>query len=125
MTPDDAQGVSECIVRCYGDAYPKRVMYRPGEVATLVRSRTYNGVVAASDAGSWIIIGFTWPTSASIVVEAGTTVVDPGFRGQGLMGRLGLALGEVLAAAGGRWFHPLPYYCASGDATRIAQRGRS
>ena len=108
MTPGDAQGVSECIVRCYGDGYPKRVMYRPDEVSMLVRSRAYNGVVAAS--GEEVVghIGFTWPTSASTVVEAGTTVVDPGFRGQGLMGRLGLALGEVLAAEGAVGFIHFP-----------------
>ena len=108
MTPGDAQGVSECIVRCYGDAYPKRVMYRPEEVAMLVRSRAYNGVVAASGAEVVGHIGFTWPTSASTVVEAGTTVVDPGFRGQGLMGRLGLALGEVLVAEGAVGFIHFP-----------------
>ncbi len=108
MTPGDAQGVAECITRCYGDAYPKRVMYRPEEVVMLVRSRVYNGVVAVSGAEVVGHIGFTWPTSASTVVEAGTTVVDPGFRGQGLMGRLGLALGEVLAAEGAVGFIHFP-----------------
>ena len=108
MTPGDAQGVSECIVRCYGDAYPKRVMYQPDEVAMLVRSRAYNGVVAASGAEVVGHIGFTWPTNASTVVEDGTTVVDPGFRGQGLMGRLGLALGEALAAEGAVGFIHFP-----------------
>ncbi len=108
MTPGDAPGVSECIVRCYGDACPKRVMYRPEEVAMLVRSGVYNGVVAVS--GEEVVghIGFTWPTSASTVVEAGTTVVDPGFRGQGLMGRLGLALAKVLAQEGAVGFMHFP-----------------
>jgi len=108
MTPGDAQGVSGCIVRCYGDAYPKRVMYRPDEVALLVRSHAYNGVVAASGAEVVGHIGFTWPTSASTVVEAGTTVVDPGFRGQGLMRRLGLALAEALASEGAVGFVHFP-----------------
>lgn len=108
MTPGDAQGVSECIARCYGDAYPKRVMYQPEEVAMLVRSRSYNGVVAAC--GTEVVghIGFTWPTTASTVVEAGTTVVDPGRRGQGLMGRLGLALGEMVAREGAVGFVHFP-----------------
>jgi GNAT superfamily N-acetyltransferase len=108
MTPGDAPGVSECIVRCYGDTYPKRVMYRPEEVAMLVRSGAYNGVVAASGAEVVAHIGFTWPTRASTVVEAGTTVVDPGFRGQGLMGRLGVALAEALAAEGAVGFIHFP-----------------
>ena len=108
MTPADAQGVSECISRCYGDAYPKRVMYRPDEVAMLVRSRAYNGVVATAGAGVVGHIGFTWPTSASTVVEAGTTVVDPSCRGMGLMGRLALALVEVLASEGAVGFIHFP-----------------
>jgi hypothetical protein len=51
ITPADAQGVSDCIVRCYGDAYPKRVMYRPDELATLIGSRSYRGVVATAGPG--------------------------------------------------------------------------
>lgn len=98
MIPADTQGVSELIVCCYGDAYPKRVMYRPGEVARLVRSRAYNGVVATVGAVVVGHIGYTWPTSAATVVEAGTTVVDPRCRGKGLMGRLALALVELLAS---------------------------
>ena len=108
MTPGDTQGVSECIVHCYGDGYSKRVMYRPEEVAILVRSGAYNGVVAVSGAEVVGHIGFTWPASASTVVEAGTTVVDPGLRGQGLMGRLGLALAGVLASEGAVGFIHFP-----------------
>jgi hypothetical protein len=75
-------------------------MYRPTEMAVLVHSRAYNGVVAVSGARVIGHIGFTRPTRASTVVEAGTTVVDPSFRGMGLMGRLGLALAEMLASKG-------------------------
>jgi len=53
-------------------------------------------------------IGFTLPTPASTVVEAGTTVVDPGARGQGLMGRLALALFEAVAAQGAAGFIHFP-----------------
>ncbi len=108
ISPGDAQGVSGCIVRCYGDSYPKRFMYRPEEVAMLIRSRAYNGVVAVTGAEIVGHIGFTRRTSASTVVEAGTTVVDPGFRGRGLMGRLGLALGEALVAEGAVGFIHFP-----------------
>lgn len=33
-------------------------------------------------------------------MEAGTTLVDPARRGEGIMGRLGAALGELLVAEG-------------------------
>ncbi len=108
MTPADAQGVSDCITRCYGDAYPKRVMYRPDELAALIGSRAHNGVVATAGSGVVGHIGFTWPTSESAVVEAGTTVVDPSCRGIGLMGRLALALVEVLAGEGAAGFIHFP-----------------
>ncbi len=108
IAPADAQGVSDCIVRCYGDAYPKRVMYRPDELATLIGSRAYNGVVATAGPGVVGHIGFTWPTSESTVVEAGTTVVDPSCRGMGLMGRLALALVELLATEGAAGFIHFP-----------------
>jgi len=83
-------------------------MYRPDEVARLVRSRAYNGVVAAAEAVVVGHIGFTWPTSAASVVEAGTTVVDPRCRGKGLMGRLALALVELLASEGAVGFIHFP-----------------
>lgn len=108
MTPADAQGVSECIARCYGEAYPKRVMYRANELAMLVRTHAYNGVVAAIGARVVGHIGFTRPTSASTVVEAGATVVDPSSRGIGLMGRLGRALGEFLVSEGAVGFIHFP-----------------
>ena len=108
MTPADAVGVSECIARCYGDAYPKAVMYRPDELAALVGSRSYNGVVAASRAGVVGHIGFSRPTRESTVVEAGTTVVDPACRGMGLMGRLGVALAESVVAEGAVGFIHFP-----------------
>jgi hypothetical protein len=108
MTPADTQGVSDLIVRCYGDAYPKRVMYRPDELARLVRSRAYNGVVATTGAAVVGHIGYTWPTRAASVVEAGTTVVDPRCRGKGLMGRLAIAMAELLASEGAVGFTHFP-----------------
>lgn len=108
IAPGDAPGVSELIVRCYGDAYPKRIMYRPAELAELVRSGAYDGVVAEARAAVVGHIGFTLPAPASTVVEAGTTVVDPGARGQGLMGRLALALAEAVAAQGAAGFIHFP-----------------
>lgn len=108
MTPADAQGLSECIVRCYGDGYPKRAMYRPDELAALVAAGDYGGVVAT--AGGQVVghIGFTWPARAAIVAEAGTTVVDPRHRGSGVMGRMAPVLAEALVAEGAVGFIHFP-----------------
>lgn len=108
MTPADAPGLAALIGRCYGDAYPKRVMYRPAELAEMIRTGAYDGVVAV--AGDAIVghIGFSWPAPGASVVEAGTTVVDPRARGQGLMGRLGLALAGALIEEGASGFVHFP-----------------
>ena len=108
MIASDAAGVARCIERCYGTGYPKRVMYEPDELARLVRTGAYNGVVAAADSQILGHIGFTHPTPASTVVEAGTTVVDPAARGMGLMGRLGLALGELVISENANGFIHFP-----------------
>jgi len=108
MQGTDAYGVSECVIRCYGDTYPKPIMYRPDDLAERVASRAYQGVVATL--GSDIVghIGFTWPTPVSTVVEAGTTVVDPSCRGMGVMQHLSVGLGRELIALGVAGFVHFP-----------------
>jgi hypothetical protein len=108
MRGSDAHGVSACVTRCYGDSYPKPIMYRPDELAARVTSGTYQGVVATL--GSDVVghIGFTWPTPVSLVVEAGTTVVDPRCRGIGVMSQLSVGLGRELRAQGVAGFVHFP-----------------
>lgn len=108
IAPDDASALSELIERCYGDTYPKRVMYQPDELAKLLRSRAYGGVVATAGADVVGHIGFARPAPAATVVEAGTTVVDPRARGKGVMGRLALALGAAVASEGVSGFIHFP-----------------
>lgn len=98
LVPADAPGLGALIVRCYGDAYPKPVMYRAEELAARIRAREYDGVVATAGPAVVGHIGFSRPAPDATVVEAGTTVVDPDRRGEGLMGRMGAALGETLIA---------------------------
>ena len=73
-----------------------------------MRSRTYNGVIAA--AGDDIVghIGFSRPNPASSVVEAGITVVDPDYRGAGLVNRLAHALRDNMIAEGAVGFIHFP-----------------
>ena len=98
MEPSDAAGLSACIRRCYGDSYPKRIMYEPVALAEKVRSRGYNGVVATGGADIVGHIGYNRPNPAATVVEAGTTVVDASHRGAGIMGRLASVLRENIIA---------------------------
>ncbi len=104
----DAPALRGLIERCYGDAYPKRVMYRPDELSQLISAGGFNGVVAS--AGEEIVghIGFSWPDPEATVVEAGTTVVDPRWRGRGLMKGLAFGLAELVAADGASGFIHFP-----------------
>ena len=71
LEPADTPGLRELIERCYGDAYPKPVMYRPDELAGLIRSGEHSGVVAVS--GEEVVghMAYTWPDPDATVVEAG------------------------------------------------------
>ena len=108
METADAIGLSECIRRCYGNAYANRLMYDPTALAAQLSSRAYRGVVAA--AGTDIVghIGYNQPNPSSTVVEAGTTVVDPDYRGAGLLSQLAQALRDNVIADGAVGFLHYP-----------------
>lgn len=108
MKPSDAVGLTDCIRRSYGDAYPKRTMYDPIGLAEQVKSQGYSGVVAVSGVSIVGHIGYSRPNPAASVVEAGTTVVDASHRGTGLMGRLAAVLGESIVADGADGFVHFP-----------------
>ncbi|MFM9138956.1 MAG: GNAT family N-acetyltransferase [Solirubrobacterales bacterium] len=108
IEPADAPGLKELIERCYGDAYPKRVMYQPDELARMIGSGALSGAVAEAEGSIVGHMGYTWPCPEATVVEAGTTVVDPRWRGRGLMKDLALELAGLLAADGASGFVHFP-----------------
>ncbi|MFM9053922.1 MAG: GNAT family N-acetyltransferase, partial [Solirubrobacterales bacterium] len=108
MEPADAPGLKELIGRCYGDAYPKRVMYRPAELSELISSGSLSGVVAVANGSIVGHMGHTWPSAEATVAEAGTTVVDPEWRGRGLMKGLALELAGLLVGDGASGFVHFP-----------------
>ena len=108
IEPSDADRLSDCIRRCYGAFYPKRIMYEPVALAAQVRARVYNGVVATAGADIVGHIAYNRPNPAATVVEAGTTVVDARFRGAGLMSRLAAVLRETVIADGASGFVHYP-----------------
>jgi Acetyltransferase (GNAT) family len=98
MVSDDSVGLCDCIRRCYGNAYANRLMYEPTVLAEQLSSRAYRGVVAVRGTDIVGHIGYNFPTPSATVVEAGTTVVDPAYRGAGLLSQLAQALRENIIA---------------------------
>jgi len=101
LTTADAQPLVNCFERCYGDTYPNDSFHDPAAIAELVRSGTLRSVVAVAADGR--IVGHTGLTlrhPAATVTEAGNTVVDPEFRGAGILGRMGTVLADICTASG-------------------------
>jgi GNAT superfamily N-acetyltransferase len=96
LRSSDAAGVATCVRRCYGDGYPKRVLYDEKATALLVERRALRGVVALAAGRLVGHIGFTRPHPGASVVEAGITMVDPEARGSGVMRMLSAELFRVL-----------------------------
>ena len=108
IRPEDSPMLARLVERCYGDGYPKRVMYEPDELAAMIRSGDHNGVVAEARGEIVGHMAYLWPHGDAALVEAGITVVDPEWRGKGLMGRLALAMGESAVADGAIGFVHYP-----------------
>ena len=108
IRPEDSPMLVRLVERCYGDGYPRLVMYEPDELAGMIRSGDHNGVVAEARGEVVGHMAYLWPSDDAAVVEAGITVVDPAWRGKGLMGRLALAMGESVVADGAIGFVHYP-----------------
>jgi hypothetical protein len=108
MVSADSVGLSDCIRRCYGNGYANRLMYEPTVLAEQLSSRAYRGVVAVRGTNIVGHIGYNFPTPSATVVEAGTTVVDPAYRGAGLLGQLAQALRANIIADGATGFLHYP-----------------
>ncbi len=95
LEPADAEGLTRCFERCYGDSYPTKDFYDPGALARMIGSNRLRSVIAVADTGE--IVGHTGLTvrhRQARVPEAGNTVVDPAYRGSGVLRELGIALVE-------------------------------
>ena len=91
----DAEDLKDCFVRCYGDTYPADVFYDVAALRDRIDRGHLKSVIAVVDG---VVVGHTGLTvryEESRAVEAGNTVVDPAFRGQGLLRQLGTALHKL------------------------------
>lgn len=109
LEPADAAGLSRCIERCYGETYFAAEFYDPERLAELLDSGRLRSVGGVTEAGE--VAGHTGLTvrhpSAS-VIEAGFTIVDPDYRGSGLLRGLGIALVELCRKHGFAGFMHFP-----------------
>jgi len=91
----DAADLKDCFVRCYGDTYPADVFYDVDALRNRIDRGQLKSVIAVADGVVAGHTGLTVRYADSRAVEAGNTVVDPAFRGQGLLRKLGVALHQL------------------------------
>jgi Acetyltransferase (GNAT) family len=89
-----------CFRRCYGDTYPSDDFYDPALLTQRIESGSLCSVVAIVDNTLVGHTGLTARHPGANAIEAGNTVVDPAFRGQGLLGRMAAALTDLCLAQG-------------------------
>ena len=109
LSPDDAPALRRCFRRCYGDTYPAAEFYDLEKLRRRLQDGTLRSVAAV--AGSGEVVGHTALSVRhphAFVAEAGNTVVDPAYRGRGLLRELGLMLAERCRADGFNGFVHYP-----------------
>jgi hypothetical protein len=101
LAAGDAKQLGRCFERCYGRTYSNETFYDPVALADLITRGGLRSVIAVAADGN--IVGHTGLTIRSpdaTVCEAGNTVVDPDWRGAGVLGRMGGALSELCQQSG-------------------------
>jgi anti-sigma regulatory factor (Ser/Thr protein kinase)/GNAT superfamily N-acetyltransferase len=89
MKPDDSVGLAKCVYRCYGYTYANGDVYFPDRVRELLESGLLVSHVALNPDGEvvgHVSIRKEYPDAR--VGERGQAVVDPRYRGQGLLNKL-------------------------------------
>jgi RimJ/RimL family protein N-acetyltransferase/anti-sigma regulatory factor (Ser/Thr protein kinase) len=106
MTPADADGLVQCVFRCYGYTYPNPSMYQARAIRRQLESGSMISVVAVAPTGEVVgHVGCTFDRPGDVVPEAGKMIVDPRYRGHHLAERLSLARTQIAAerAIPGMW----------------------
>ena len=86
---DDVPALISCIRRCYGESYPESDFYEPGYIRSELRARRLLG--AGAFVGSRVVghVGTRIPIPGDAVAETIAGIVEPDYRGTGLMPRMG------------------------------------
>jgi GNAT superfamily N-acetyltransferase len=109
LVPNDAERLTSCFERCYGDSYVVGFFYEPAEIRARMADGRVRSVAAIAPDGE--IVGhmaMMRPYAGARTVELGNTIVDPRYRGHGLALRLGAALLEACRTGGYVGFHHYP-----------------
>ena len=106
LVAEEAEKLSACFQRCYGDTYVVAFFYDP----TAIRARIVDGrlrsVIALSPDGEVVgHMALMRPHPEALTVELGNAIVDPRYRRHGLLGRLGTVLVEECRVAGAVGYH--------------------
>jgi len=98
MTSADADGLVQCVFRCYGYTYPNSSMYQARAIRRQLESGSMISVVAVAPSGEVVgHVGCTFDRPGDVIPEAGKMIVDPRYRGHHLAERLSLARAEIAA----------------------------
>jgi Acetyltransferase (GNAT) family len=86
---DDVAALIACTRRCYGESYPESDLYQPSYIRSELRARRLLSVGAV--VGSRVVghIGTRIPIPGDAVAETIAGIIDPDYRGMGLMSRMG------------------------------------
>jgi hypothetical protein len=86
---DDVPALIACTRRCYGESYPESDFYDPSYIRSELHARRLLSVGAL--VGSRVVghIGTRIPIPGDAVAETILAIIDPDFRGMGLMPRIG------------------------------------
>lgn len=109
LAAHDAEKLTACFQRCYGDSYVVGFFYDPEAIRARIADGRVYSVVALTPEGE--IVGhmaMMRPHPEALTVELGNTIVDPRYRGHGLAARLGAALFEACRVGGYVGFHHYP-----------------
>lgn len=101
LAPADAEKLRDCFRRCYGDSYVPAFFYDPEEIRSRLADHRLESLVAMTQDGEIVgHMGLMRPHPQALTVELGSAIVDPRYRGHGLLARLGSALVEVTRSRG-------------------------
>jgi anti-sigma regulatory factor (Ser/Thr protein kinase) len=101
MRPDETVSLARCAYRCYGYTYSTDNFYFPERVREMVESGIMISIVAVDPQGE--VIGHfavVKETPEALVGETGQAIVDPRYRSQGILKKMGVLLSNLNQAAG-------------------------
>jgi len=109
LRPDEAGRLVDCIRRCYGDSYSAPELYDADEVRALLTSGELESIGAFTEDGQLVgHMAIRRRADASTSADAGTTLVDPAWRGLGLARRVAVGLGKRAVELGLAGMHDYP-----------------